>query len=113
MKREFKTVTITLDELEKLARAREDDLNEWSLCKLHVNSLTGNLEMLFWTTNEKLARAEAEKKMAVLKVRKEELELLIQSMRNYLEPQTFQFTAPPENPNSRTPRAFLTGGNDV
>ena len=84
--REFKVVTIDLDELDKIARAREDNLNEWSLCKLHVNGLTGNLEMLFWTTNEKLAQAEAAKKKEILMKRKEELEIEILRLKNFLEP---------------------------
>lgn len=109
MKREFKTVTVSLDVLEKLARKREDDLNEWSLCKLHVNGLTGNLEMLFWTTNEKLAKAEAAKRIEMLMKRKEELDVKLMELRNYLEP--LQITAPPEYPNSRTPRSIMTGEN--
>ena len=86
MMREFKVVTIDLDELDKIARAREDDLNEWSLCKLHVNELTGNLEMMFWTTNEKLVKAEAAKKQEILMKRKEELEIEILRLKNSLEP---------------------------
>ena len=86
MMREFKVVTIDLDELDKIARAREDDLNEWSLCKLHVNGLTGNLEMMFWTTSEKLAKAEAAKKQEILMKRKEELEIERLRLKNFLEP---------------------------
>jgi hypothetical protein len=111
MKREFKVVTISLDELEKLARVREEDLNEWSLCKLHVNGLTGNLEVLFWTTNEKLIKAEAEKRKAILIKRKDELELEIQELENYFKP--LQVTKPPEYPNSRTPRSLMTGGSNA
>lgn len=93
-KRDFKVVTVSLDELEKLARAREKDLNEWSLCKLHINGFTGNLEMLFWTTNEKLAKAEAAKRKEILMKRKEELDIEIIKLRNYLE--LIQVTAPPD-----------------
>lgn len=93
MMREFKVVTIDLDELDKIARAREDDLNEWSLCKLHVNGLTGNLEMMFWTTSEKLAK-EAAKKQEILMKRKEELEIKILRLKNFLE--SISITLPKE-----------------
>lgn len=69
------------------------------------------LPVLFWTTNEKLIKAEAEKRKAILIKRKDELELEIQELENYFKP--LQVTKPPEYPNSRTPRSLMTGGDNA